>query len=341
MNFISMITSIRRYTLYALCILALNACDSILGMPKEDCEIKNLVKFRYDMNLKFANAFANEIHAVTLYAFNKDSIFLFKIEDEGEQLKKDDYTLELPVSMDSLLLITWCEGEGHHDTDNYCSCICPELTPGISTISDLLWKLNCEYINDIPTMNKQLTPMFHGSSMNNKSKSNTTTTISLTKNTNNLKIVLQQQSENPLDIDKFNFSIDMVNCALGYDNRLLNVDTIRFTPWKKTSTTAEINDNNTTVNVAIADFSLGRLVVGQSPRLILRNPENKIILSIPIIDYALLVKGNYNVEMSDQEYLDRQDEYNMTFFIDKDNEWIASSIIINGWTVVLNESEIN
>ena len=45
--------------------------------------------------------------------------------------------------------------------------------------------------------------------------------------------------------------------------------------------------------------------------------------------------------MSDQEYLDRQDEYNMTFFLNENNEWISSSININGWTIVLNDSDMN
>jgi hypothetical protein len=32
--------------------------------------------------------------------------------------------------------------------------------------------------------------------------------------------------------------------------------------------------------------------------------------------------------MSDQEYLDRQDEYSMTFFLDE-GEWVSSYILIN------------
>ena len=45
--------------------------------------------------------------------------------------------------------------------------------------------------------------------------------------------------------------------------------------------------------------------------------------------------------MSDQEYLDRQDEYNMTFFLDENNRWLATTIIINSWRVVLNPTDLN
>lgn len=62
------------------------------------------------------------------------------------------------------------------------------------------------------------------------------------------------------------------------------------------------------------------------------------MLSIPLVDYALLVKGYYNRDMGDQEYLDRQDEYNLVFFLDADGDWLSSSIIINSWKVVLSET---
>ena len=79
------------------------------------------------------------------------------------------------------------------------------------------------------------------------------------------------------------------------------------------------------------------MIDGKSPILTIWNiAENKRVLSIPIADYALLVKGHYNREMSNQEYLDRQDEYNMTFFLDEGGNWLSASIVINSWRVVLN-----
>jgi hypothetical protein len=49
-----------------------------------------------------------------------------------------------------------------------------------------------------------------------------------------------------------------------------------------------------------------------------------------------MIKGHYD-NMGDQEYLDRQDEYNMTFFLDDDMHWISSFIYINSWKVVLSD----
>ena len=41
------------------------------------------------------------------------------------------------------------------------------------------------------------------------------------------------------------------------------------------------------------------------------NDTGKTVLSIPLVDYALLVKGEYRRDMDDQEFLDRMDEYNI------------------------------
>ena len=77
------------------------------------------------------------------------------------------------------------------------------------------------------------------------------------------------------------------------------------------------------------------------PILILVNKESdENVLTIPLVDYVLLVKGNYNREMSDQEYLDRQDEYNMTFFLDNGNRWMNAYIHINSWKIVLQHNDL-
>ena len=70
------------------------------------------------------------------------------------------------------------------------------------------------------------------------------------------------------------------------------------------------------------------LVKGQETRLTVSNKETgKTVLSIPLIDYALLVKGFYNRDMDDQEYLDRQDVYDMVFFLDESDRWLDAIFI--------------
>ncbi len=94
-------------------------------------------------------------------------------------------------------------------------------------------------------------------------------------------------------------------------------------------------------SAAIAELTIPRLVKGQKTQLTVTNKETgKPVFSIPLIDYALLVKGFYNRDMDDQEYLDRQDVYDMVFFLDKGDRWLDAYIYINSWKVVLQNSEL-
>jgi len=84
-----------------------------------------------------------------------------------------------------------------------------------------------------------------------------------------------------------------------------------------------------------------RLVKEQDPRLTVTDREKeRTVFSIPLIDYALLVKGFYNRNMDDQEYLDRQDVYDMVFFLDEGDRWLDTYIYINSWKVVLQNSDL-
>ena len=65
---------------------------------------------------------------------------------------------------------------------------------------------------------------------------------------------------------------------------------------------------------------------------------------MPFIDYALLVKGKYKrpdgTPLTDQEYLDYQDDYSMVFFLDEHNRWQNTHIYINSWRVILQNTDI-
>ena len=89
-----------------------------------------------------------------------------------------------------------------------------------------------------------------------------------------------------------------------------------------------------------SELTVGRLMADMEPVLTVTNDKGEKVLSIPLVDYALMVKGHYNRDMSDQEYLDRQDEYNLTFFLDENNQWMSAYIYINSWKVVLQYTDL-
>ena len=49
---------------------AVVSCDSILDEDDVDCSVEYRVKFKYDYNMKYADAFSREVSSVALYAFD-------------------------------------------------------------------------------------------------------------------------------------------------------------------------------------------------------------------------------------------------------------------------------
>jgi len=198
-------------------------------------------------------------------------------------------------------------------------------------------------------INEDLKPLWHGEvtqhSFTSRAAMVQELTIPLVKNTNNVRIVLQHLSGSPVEVDKFTFTITDENGWMDYDNSLLEDEKLTYYAWRTDDGVAELNPDGsraqTSIGVAIAELTVGRLVMENNPVLTITNDKGEKVLSIPLIDYALLVKGYYNRDMDNQEYLDRQDEYNMTFFLDENDHWVDSYIIINSWKVVLNNADFS
>ena len=213
---------------------------------------------------------------------------------------------------------------------------------------------------------KDLRPLFHGildvNLPANDDGGEYTYVISLTKDTNIFRVVLQHLSGEDINADDFTFRIEDNNGRLAYDNFLLEDELIEYRAWTSYSGQAGVGipDNPalpqenqtdaqaiTSVKVAVAELTVGRLFMRdwtkyKRPMLIIRTAGNgKLVASIPVIDYALLVKGEHYRQMNDQEYLDRADEYNMTFFLDKNNHWVSTAIQVLSWRVVVHNTDLN
>ena len=141
--------------------------------------------------------------------------------------------------------------------------------------------------------------------------------------------------------DDFAFAIDDDNSWLAYDNASLKEDSISYSPWSQYDGTVGTANNQTQVSAVVAEMTVNRLFANKNPRLKVYNNENgKLVFNIPLVDYALLVKGNYNKAMTDQDYLDRQDEYSFVFFVDDGMNWLSASIFVNSWRVVLQNVDM-
>ena len=64
------------------------------------------------------------------------------------------------------------------------------------------------------------------------------------------------------------------------------------------------------------------------------------VINIPLNNYLLLLKSNLYSEMGAQEFLDRESEWSLIFFLDDGLRWINTRIVINDWVVRVNHAEM-
>lgn len=323
--------------------LMFSSCDSAIYDYEGDCSVNYQVKFRYDMNMKFADAFPNAVKSVRLFAFDQSGTLVAMEEetDAGKLSKLDEYGnpgyfMPLNVAPGTYDLLAWA-GLGNQESFELLG----NPTVGVTQKADLQTKM--KRVGAV--VDKDLNPLFHGmtASVALPDKAGQHTAIvPLTKNTNNIRIVIQQLSGEDVDAGKFELTLTDDNGWMAHDNSLVEDEMLTYKPWHTTTGMAGVGeDEGEEVAAAVFELTVGRLMTDHRPILTLFNKETgEKVFSIPVIDYALLVKGHYSETMSDQEYLDRQDEYNMTFFLDKEGKWASSSVIINSWRVVINHSTI-
>lgn len=70
------------------------------------------------------------------------------------------------------------------------------------------------------------------------------------------------------------------------------------------------------------------------------NDTQRVVARVPLVDYALMVKGENRRDMDDQEFLDRMDEYNLVFVLDANMRWVSMSVNIHSWKLVFHNKEI-
>lgn len=340
MNITTQISKLKMFAAVFAIATAFTSCDSVIYDGEGDCSVKYRIEFEYERNMEFADAFASKVSSVALYVFDESGVLVEQMSESGEALAADDYAMMLELEPAEYDLLAWCGVDGKSFT-------VPTATVGQTTLDQMLCTMSRKSDAGGSYVDEDLSALFHGL----KRISYTdepgvhTEVLSLTKNTNNFRIILQQtwsegSAAEGVDVSKFDFAIIDDNGKMNYDNSVMEDEQIIYRPWDITTGDVDVDTDISTranmVTVSVAELTTARLMTDHRPILVVTKKETgEKVLSVPIVDYALLVKGNYNRNMDDQEYLDRQDEYNMTFFV-HDGKWVSSQIIINSWRVVLN-----
>ncbi|MBP3201988.1 MAG: FimB/Mfa2 family fimbrial subunit [Bacteroidales bacterium] len=322
----------------------LSSCDKAIYDGPGECPIST--RFKFDFNLKYADAFRNEVKSVALYVFDPSGRFVTKAADSGVSLSQEGYALEIPGLEPGVYdLVAWCgleDGDSFSvadpatKTDLICRMKTASRTKATEDYSDeMLGSLFYGYVE------KAELDKFPPGSVN-------TIVIPLVKNTNNVRVLLQSiNTDINLTPDQFDFKIYDINTEMAWDNTIQNPVPVTYDPFDTRQGSVLLNDGTEVLTAVVADFSLGRLFarsVNKTNLVITQTSNGKEVFNIPITDYFCMVKGHYTQPMTDQEYLDRQDDYSIVVFLEHkegpDGYYVAARIYINGWQIVLSNPDI-
>lgn len=310
----------------------LTSCDSAIYDYEGDCEPHYRVNFVYDYNMKFADAFSHEVGSVTLRLLDADGSVVWQRTDSGEALSQPGYYMDVDCPPGTYSLHVWAEGD---EGESF------ELASADAGLLNMLTaRLPRE---DGGVSGERLRDLYHGyvtSVTFPDTEGIHTYTVPLTKDTNYLRVVLQQTSGEPLSPEDLEISITDDNGFLNPDNTLRQDERITYNPFGITPLKADIEDKGLCDGV-LAEFSLSRLMDSHrsTSRLTVRS-RDKEIFSVKLIDFLLMVKGIYYERLDDQEYLDRQDVWDLAFIIDENQQWLATYIYINAWRVVIQREDL-
>lgn len=296
------------------------------------CERGVSLRFVYDYNMEYANAFPSKVHCLTLYIYDGEGNYVGTRVEKTDVLKDENYRMKIDLEPGDYSMVAY----GGVACDDRSFTVIDEPTDA----ADKLTALSVQMSHNELTSDKLLHDFFYGKLDVTVEENNyKDETVYMMKNTNNIRIILQQMNGMPVSDKDFTFRIvNDDNTLFAHDNSLIENGAVTYMPWAQGQRTVGDGEEGTgKVTVAYAEFSTSRLTVGNHPRLVIANNETgEDVLNIPLNDYLLLLKSDRYADMTDQEYLDRENEWSMIFFLDKNHLWVDAQIIINDWVVRLN-----
>lgn len=335
------LTDLLMGALMALPLAGLTSCN-LVREDLAECPTHIMeLRFVYDYNMEFANAFPKQVDCLSAYIYNSDGeLVTSQIVTDRELLADEEWRMRVELPDGDYQVVAY----GGMECDN-ASFIHVNRPHEGSLLTDLHVQLDYNALFNADRY--RLHNHFYGTThFTADSSIDTRATVEMMRNTNSVQIALQHIDGSIINCDDFIFEIVDDNNDFDFENNLIASGDITYHPWETLNASTGVDENGEEWHTALARFTVSRLVRSKPTtcRLnVYRRADNSTVFSIPLINYMLLFKhGNTDLaldgKMSDQEYLDRENTWNFVFFL-RDNVWLNTRIIVNDWEVRLNSTD--
>ncbi len=300
---------------------------------QSDCTL--FLNFRYVYNMQNADGFTHEADEVQLFVFDSDNHFVGNYSapvGDGESC-----TMQLPLlKSGKYTFVAWAYSQKEQDEQANFKL---QKQENITSMEELSARL--ERVDN--SANHRLNSWLNGTLEAEVSGANRHLTIDMMKCTNAIRVILMPaMAGKRLDSNDYDIHIEGRNGWLAYDASTYRPDSLTYYPYYQSLEKSSEQTNAAEIdNAVVADLNTSRIMADSHPRLVIRNSRSgKELLNIDLAWFlSLQAIGEHKNEWSNQEYLDRQDEYAMTFFIDNDT-WMRARIVVNGWVLSLEEAKL-
>ena len=318
-------------TMMAGAVIAFTGCDR-LHEDLQPCDQGLRIRFIYDYNMEFANAFMSQVDCLTVLFYDEQGQYVTTRTNTTSDLKDENWRMDVNLEPGEYTVLAY---GGMADSNASFSFV---TDPASTSLHDIEVRLDPDKIGT------ELHHLFYGklnTSVEKNSLSYKEVTVEMMKDTNNLRVLLQQVNGEPVDNADYDFTITDNNTLFSWDNDLLPVPTVTYTPWARDNASPGELPDGSDASVAWAELSFSRLVTAASPRLqITHRTSGRNVVDIPLNNYLLLLKSQAFSSMPNQEFLDRESRWNMIFFLGENNYWVSTMISIKDWNVRINNGEL-
>lgn len=316
--------------------LPLTSCEGIME-DLEECPQGLRLRFVYDYNMEFANAFPSQVDCLTVVFYDAGgNPVATRTNTDREQLGDEFWRMTVDLAPGTYNILAY--GGMEDSKANFSFTSEPETT----RMKDLGVRLGSNFLT-APT-GTQLHPLFYGrletAEVGEDDITYRDVTVKMMKDTNNIRILLQNLNGDSLSGDDFTINITDDNTLFDYMNDIVPQENITYWPWTKGQQSAGVLDDGREAMLAYAELSTSRLVAGHDARLTVTSNDNgRTIIDIPLVNYLLLLKSQEFDKMGAQEFLDRESRWAITFFLQGDGTWMDAYIKVNDWIVRINNTE--
>ena len=317
--------------LVLLCLAGLASCDYI---HDELPLCRHTLRFVYRHNIKHADAFAYEMENqeaaknVRLYIYSAEGKFLSSRLIEGEELKKNEVDLS-ELDPGDYRLLAWA---GLNAQDYTWT----EPAPG-SSIDD--FRMSVQMVEN--RVDRELSGLFQGELEYTIPVGGTTDTeFPLVKNTNKIRFLLIDANRGTkLTSDAFDFAVTTTNGDLDAHNEPVSPTRITWLPYLQQVEEVKASGNETTKYEAVCtELNMLRLIDNNTGTLRIRYASEKTPFINVSLTELLKLTQIASHKLPGQEYLDRQDEYVITAYVDiVGGRAHCLEVIVDDWIVRLED----